>query len=163
MPMEAGLRNPPAPPAPVPAGNGPLPAPAVERVLLQSEVEADDTLRHAVLRITERRVLVEYGTREEFLEAIWEAKFMGDDIAPFPVNLAWDQIARVQFVERYTGPHLLKIEDRRGRATLWKSYEARTIAEAIRRGMRLGRLEAPTVDGPVPRPLGPDPGSRLPS
>jgi hypothetical protein len=111
-----------------------------ERVVYRSAVEGDDTGRPARLFLTDRRVVVEYGSREEYIEAIWEAKFLGDEFTPHPVDLRWDEIQEVLAIERVRGGGLLKITPRRGNPTLWKAEEAPGIARLIDAARERGTL-----------------------
>jgi hypothetical protein len=137
-----------------------------ERVVYRSVVEGDDTGRPARLFLTDRRVVVEYGSREEYIEAIWEAKFLGDEFTPHPVDLRWEAIQEVQTIERVRGRGLLKITPRRGNPTVWKAEEAAEIARLIdgareRGTLRLGERRETEAIKLGPRALSPG-GRRAP-
>jgi hypothetical protein len=118
---------------------------AGETIVHRVTVEADDTGRPAHLFLTDRRLVIEYETREELIEALWEAKFQGDEFTPRPVNLRWAEIAEVQSLERYRGGHILKIVPKEGQPTIWKTQGAHDLARWIEYGRREGRFELPDV------------------
>lgn len=113
-----------------------------ERLLLTTDVEADDTGRHARLYLTAQRLVIEYDTPTEAQKAIGEAVSMGHAPLPFPAELHWYQVDQIQSIHRLSGPAALKIIYANGQASLWKTRDADLVVRTAKRA-RLAREGLP--------------------